>query len=51
MAALEEQAKVKVDKKQIKMKEHIKSVGIHDVKVTLADGVVAVVKVEVKAKV
>lgn len=50
MAALEEQGKVKVDKKQIHLSEHIKAVGTHEVKVTLADNVDAVVKIEVKAK-
>lgn len=50
IAALEEQAKVKLDKKQIDLSEHIKAVGVHKVKVNLADKVVAVVKIEVKAK-
>lgn len=50
IAALEEQAKVKVDKKQLKLAEPIKKVGMHELKVSLADGVDAVVKVEVKAK-
>ena len=50
IAALEKQAKVKVDKKQIALAEPIKKIGVHEIKVTLAKGVVAVVKVEVKAK-
>jgi len=50
IAALEEQAKMKIDKKQLKLAEPIKKIGTHDVKVALADGVEASVKVEVKAK-
>lgn len=50
IAALEEQAKAKVDKKQIVLSEPIKKVGVHQVKVHLADGIDAVVKVEVKEK-
>lgn len=50
IAALEEQAKVKLDKKQIDLAEPIKKVGTHEFKVNLAKGVDAVVKVEVKAK-
>lgn len=50
MAALEAQGKVKVEKKAIHLPEHIKSIGVHKVNVTLAEGVDAVVKIEVKAK-
>ena len=50
ISALEDQAKMKIEKKQIDLAEPIKKVGIHEVKVNLAKGVDAVVKVEVKAK-
>lgn len=50
IAALEDQAKIKVDKKQVALSEPIKKVGVHEVKVHLADHVDAVLKVEVKAK-
>lgn len=46
---LEEQAKVKVDKKQIKLNEPIKKIGKYDFKVKLTDDIEATVKVEVKA--
>lgn len=48
--ALEDQGKVKLDKKQIEMKEHIKSVGEHKVTVKLTDDVHVDIKVEVKGK-
>lgn len=46
---LEKQAKIKLDKKQIKMSEHIKTVGTHTITVNLADDFDAQVKVDVKA--
>ncbi|MFC1809910.1 50S ribosomal protein L9 [Patescibacteria group bacterium] len=48
--ALEKEAKIKVDKKQIELAEPIKKVGVHKFKVKLTDKVVANVKVEIKAK-
>ena len=48
VAELEKQAKISLDKKQLEMKEHIKSVGEHKVTVKLADDVTAELKVEVK---
>ncbi len=48
VAELEKVAKVSLDKKQIELPEHIKTVGSHKVIVKLADGVEAELKVEVK---
>ncbi len=48
--ALEKQAKIKLDKKQIDMTEHIKNVGEHKVTIKLTDEVHAEIKVEVKGK-
>lgn len=45
---LEKQAKISLDKKQLEMKEHIKTVGTHTVIVKLADDVNAELKVEIK---
>lgn len=49
VAELEKQAKISLDKKQIEMKEHIKSVGKHTVEVKLTDNITAELKVDVKA--
>lgn len=49
VAELEKQAKISLDKKQLEMKEHIKSVGTHTVIVKLSDDVTAELKVDVKA--
>lgn len=46
---LEEQAKVKIDKKQVQLAEPIKKIGKFEFKVKLSDDVEATVKVEVKA--
>lgn len=46
---LEEQAKVQVDKKQIKLESPIKKIGEYEFDVNLTDEVVATVKIEVKA--
>ncbi|MBA4336833.1 50S ribosomal protein L9 [bacterium] len=48
VAQLEKVAKISLDKKQIEMSEHIKTVGTHKVGIKLADGVTAELKVEVK---
>jgi len=45
---LEKQGKVKLDKKQVKLKEQIKTVGKHNAQVVLADDVTANLKIEVK---
>lgn len=50
VAELEKQAKISLDKKQLVMKEHIKTVGTHKVVVKLAEKVTAELTVEVKAK-
>jgi large subunit ribosomal protein L9 len=50
IAELEKQAKISLDKKQLEMKEHLKSVGTHTVIVKLSDNVTAELKVEVKGK-
>lgn len=46
--ALEEQAKISLDKKQILLKEPIKTVGSHKVTVNLADNVNIDISIEVK---
>ena len=48
IAELEKQVKIKLDKKQIELKEAIKTVGMHTVKVKLADDTTVDLKVEVK---
>jgi len=49
IALLEEKANVKLDKKQILLDEHIKTVGMHTVSIKLSDNVTAEVKIEVLA--
>ncbi|MBD3156211.1 50S ribosomal protein L9 [Candidatus Peregrinibacteria bacterium] len=48
IAALEDQAKISLDKKQIVMEEPIKTVGSHTVSVQLTDDVTVDISVEVK---
>ncbi|MCD6109262.1 50S ribosomal protein L9 [bacterium] len=48
VAQLEKQAKIKFDKKQLKLKEAIKTVGMHNIKVKLTDDITVDLKVEVK---
>lgn len=48
VAALEKQAKISLDKKQIVLKDPIKTVGSHTVPVNLADNVTVDLSVEVK---
>jgi len=48
IAELEKQAKISLDKKQLELKEAIKTVGEHVVKVKLSDDVNVNLKVEVK---
>ena len=48
--ALEEKAKISLDKKQILLKEPIKTVGLHKVAVNLADNVNIDLSIEVKGK-
>ena len=50
IAALEDQGKVKINRKQIDLPEPIKKIGLYEFKVNLAKDINAVVKVEVKAK-
>jgi len=50
VALLEEKANVKLDKKQILLDEHIKTVGMHTVKIKLSGSVTAEIKIEVIAK-
>lgn len=45
-----EQAKIKLEKKQIEIKEPIKKIGEHKVKIKLTDDVEVEVNIEVKAK-
>lgn len=49
IALLEGKANVKLDKKQILLDEHIKTVGVHAVKIKLSDSVTAEIKIEVIA--
>ena len=41
-------AKVELTKQDVKMKEHIKTTGMHDVKIHLAEGVEATIKVDIQ---
>ncbi|QQR82967.1 50S ribosomal protein L9 [Candidatus Peregrinibacteria bacterium] len=48
--AVKNQAKIEIEKDMVSMKEHIKSIGAHQVKLHLAQGVTATVKVMVEAE-
>ena len=46
--SLENQHKIKIDKKKVDLKETIKVLGVHKIEVKLYEGVFAKIKVEVK---
>lgn len=48
LSAILTDAKVELDKSDVQMKEHIKTTGVHDVVIRLAEGIEATVKVDVQ---